>query len=451
MALPEEFLARMKRILKDKYPLFEKMTDSAPLRALRVNTLKCDVEYLKAVLGLDEPTEFCRLSFLLPESLEKPGNHPLHHAGAFYMQEPSAASVVEALGVEKGDTVLDLCASPGGKTTQAAAALGGEGLIVSNEFVTSRVNQLVSNIERMGIHNAVVTSLRPDALCPLFKDFFDKVIVDAPCSGEGMFRKETAAVQNWSVENVRSCALRQKKILDVAAECVKEGGKLAYSTCTYSWEENEEVIADFLSKHRDFHLTEPTFRFGEAAFSEFAELENIEAARRIFNFNGGEGHFVAVLQRDGEAVPTVLNKTVAVSKADKAKSEVFEDFFKETFNGKVPENVKISGDKVYIVPCELPTLSFKVVRSGIFAGTVKGKRFVPEHAMFNNDLFEAKQTVNLPLDGAELKKFLHGEEIPCDASFKGYASVKVDGIPLGFGKASGAVLKNHYPKGLRTL
>lgn len=451
MALPEEFLARMKLILKEKYPLFEKMTESAPLRALRVNTLKCDVEYLKAVLGLNEPTEFCRLSFLLPENLEKPGNHPLHHAGTFYMQEPSAASVVEALGVEKGDTVLDLCASPGGKTTQAAAALGGEGLIVSNEFVTSRVNQLISNIERMGIHNAVVTSLKPDALCPLFPKFFDKVIVDAPCSGEGMFRKETAAVQNWSVENVRSCAIRQKKILDVAAGCVKEGGKLAYSTCTYSWEENEEVIADFLSKHPDFHLTEPTFRFGEPAISEFADIENIESARRIFNFNGGEGHFVAVLQRDGERTPSVLDKKITASKSDKAALEVFEAFFKETFKGEAPDNVRLLGDKIYIVPCFLPTLSFGVMRSGIFAGTVKGKRFAPEHAMFNNSLFEAKQTVNLPLDSDELKKFLHGEEIPCDAAFKGYVSVKVDGIPLGFGKASGAVLKNHYPKGLRTL
>lgn len=451
MLLPEEFIERMKSILKEKYPLFERATEEPPIRALRVNTLKCDTEFLRSKLGLSEPTKFCKLSFVLPDSLKKPGNHPLYHAGAFYMQEPSAASAVEALGVEEGDIVLDLCASPGGKTTQAAAALNGKGLIVSNEFVASRVSQLVSNIERMGIANAVVTSARPDELCEGLEEFFDKVIVDAPCSGEGMFRKESAAVQNWSVENVTSCAVRQKKILDVAAKCVKPGGKLAYSTCTYSVEENEGVISEFLSAHKDFKLALPTYMFGESALDLFENIENIEYARRIFNFNGGEGHFVAVMQRDGQSEKTELCRDFKISKSDEKTVKLFNEFYKENFAGEVPKNLSVINDKIYIVPAYLPNLKSGIIRSGIFAGTVRGNRFVPEHAMFNSKAFKPLRVVKLGSDSEETIRYLHGEEIPCDMSLKGFTGVTIDGIPLGFGKASNGVLKNHYPKGLRTL
>ncbi len=452
MSLPLKFTDRMKLILKEKFSLFEKAFENDAFRALRVNTLKCDAEALKSVFCLDEPTAFCQKSYYLPESVTKPGNHPLHHAGAFYMQEPSATSVVEAIGIEEGDFVLDLCASPGGKSTQAAAYLNGKGLIVSNEFVSSRVQPLVSNIERMGIVNAIVTSARPDALCPQLPEFFDKVIVDAPCSGEGMFRKEAAALENWSVENVLACAERQKKIIDCAAECVKNGGKLVYSTCTYAFEENEGVIEYFLLNHPDFHLVKPQIDFGEDAVKEFApNVQNIEYARRIFNFNGGEGHFVAVMQRDGESTPSEVECRGTRDKKSEPIYKVFSEFYKENFHGTVPENTTVVNDRVYISPMNLKLNGVQTVRSGIFAGTVRNNRFIPEHALFNNNQHIAKNIIDLSLDDESVLKFLHGEEIPCDGSLKGYTQVNIIGVPLGFGKASNGTLKNHYPKGLRIL
>ena len=452
MSLPEKFVERMKLILKEKFSFYEKAFENDAFRALRINTLKCDEELLKSVFDLVEPTAFCKNSFYLPENVQKPGNHPLHHAGAFYMQEPSATSVVEAIGIDEGDFVLDLCASPGGKSTQAAAKLNGKGLILSNEFVGSRVQPLVSNIERMGITNAIVTSARPDALCPGLPEFFDKVIVDAPCSGEGMFRKEVAALENWSVENVLACAERQKKILDCAAECVKSGGKLVYSTCTYAWEENEGVIAYFLKNHPDFHLVKPQIEFGEDAISEFApEVPNIKFARRIFNFNGGEGHFVAVMQRDGECEKSQAEGNFTRDKKTESIFKAFVDFYTENFLGTVPQNIVIGGDKVYIIPANLNLKGVQVVRSGIFAGTVRNNRFIPEHSLFNNTQLVAKSVVELDIDDERVYKFLHGEEITVDGTLKGYTQVKINGIPCGFGKASNGTLKNHYPKGLRIL
>lgn len=452
MSLPEKFTERMKLILKDKYCLFENEFNNDAYRALRVNTLKCDGMILKGIFSLNESTEFCENSYYLPETVQKPGNHPLHHAGAFYIQEPSASSVVEAIGINEGDFVLDLCAAPGGKSTQAAAKLNGTGVLLSNEFVGSRVGPLVSNIERMGISNAVVTSARPDVLCSQLTEVFDKVIVDAPCSGEGMFRKETAALENWSVENVLACAERQKKILESAAECVKEGGKIVYSTCTYAFEENEGVIADFLKNHTDFHLVKPKINFGEDALKEFApNVTNIQYARRIFNFNGGEGHFVAVMQRDGESDKTEVQFNAKNDKKSADILKVFNEFFKENFVDKTPQNVQIIGDKVYIVPFDFGLSGVQIARSGIFAGTVRNNRFVPEHALFNNVKFTAKNVIDLTLDDDRVEKFLHGEEIYCDTNLKGYTEVKIHGIPLGFGKASNGTLKNHYPKGLRIL
>lgn len=452
MSLPEKFTERMKSILKDKYYLFEEAFLNDAFRALRVNTLKCDGKILKEIFSLNEPTVFCENSYYLPENVLKPGNHPLHHAGAFYMQEPSASAVVESIGINEGDFVLDLCASPGGKSTQAAAKLNGKGVLLSNEFVSSRVQPLVSNIERMGIGNAVVTSARPDVLCPQLKGLFDKVIVDAPCSGEGMFRKEAAAIENWSVENIIACAERQKKILQSSAECVKSGGKLVYSTCTYAPEENECVIADFLKNNPDFHLVKPLIEFGEDAISDFApDVPNIHFVRRIFNFNGGEGHFVAVMQRDGESRQTAAEYIAKPDKKAVGVVKIFDEFFKESFIDETPQNIQTVGDRVYIVPFDFRFSAVQIARSGIFAGTVRNNRFVPEHALFNNVAFSARNIIDLGLDDERVLRFLCGEEIACDGNLKGYTQVKVLGIPLGFGKASNGTLKNHYPKGLRIL
>lgn len=453
MALPLAFQKKMREMLGTRYGEYERVLAQPPFRALRVNTIKTDVKLLKKHFDfLDEPTLFCDDSYYLPQDTERLGNHPLHHAGAFYLQEPSAASVVEAIGIEKGDTVLDLCASPGGKSTQAAAKLGNTGLLVSNEFVSSRVKPLMSNIERMGIVNAIVLSQRPDRIAESFPEFFDKVIVDAPCSGEGMFRKETAAVENWSQENVLSCAERQIKILESAAKCVNVGGKMVYSTCTYSYEENEGVVAEFLKDHRDFKLAKPQKDFGEPAFAEFApEVENIEYARRIFNFNGGEGHFVSVFERDGEREPSAVSLFPDVFDGKSKELKLFAEFFKENFAGEVPQNTVCKNGFVYIIPYLPDEKAIKPVCNGVLAGVCKNGRFVPEHSLYNNTAFFPKRSIDLSLDDERVYKFLHGEEIACEMGLKGYTQVKCEGIPLGFGKASAGVLKNHYPKGLRTL
>ncbi len=451
MQLPVEFENRMKDVLKEDFNRFLTEYEHSPYRALRINTLKSDAEKLMEIFEfLKIPTDFCDDSYYLPQEFQKPGNHPLHHAGAYYIQEPSASSVVEAIGIREGDRVLDLCASPGGKTTQAAAKLCGKGVIVSNEFVSSRVQPLVSNIERMGIPNAVVTSAHPDEICPKFEGFFNRVIVDAPCSGEGMFRKELSAVQDWSVANVKTCAERQLKILNSASKNVASGGKLVYSTCTYSPEENEMTVAKFLEENRDFRLVKPEKEFGRPAIARFApNTENLEYARRIFNFDGGEGHFVAVMQRDGEEqTPKAINLDL---RTKGTTYDCFKNFFVENFCDDVPKNVLIENGKVYIIPQFEEIISIKAVRKGIFAGVEKNGRFIPEHALFNTPFLTAKRTILLSIDDVLVKKFLHGEEISCDVSLKGYVQVMVEGVPLGFGKASDGRLKNHYPKGLRIL
>ncbi|MBE6798770.1 MAG: hypothetical protein E7525_03195 [Ruminococcaceae bacterium] len=453
MALPEEFLARMRSMLGEDFERFKDALSGPNYRALRRNLIKTEsVLSLKKLTFLGEKTAFCDDAFYIPCDEKGVGNHPLHHAGAFYMQEPSATAVVEALGVDEGDIVLDLCAAPGGKSTQAASKLNGAGLLVSNEFVSSRVKPLLSNIERMGIVNAVVLSLRPDIIAEKCPETFDKIIVDAPCSGEGMFRKESAAIENWSVENVKACADRQLKILESAAKMLKKGGKMVYSTCTYSAEENEGVIEKFLRSHNDFHLVKPLKDFGEPAFGKFApSVENIEFARRIFNFNGGEGHFVAVMQRDGDDDSVILTLEPDVYDNKSNDLKIFAEFFKENFYGDVPRNAISHNGFVYIIPADISKLGLKPVSCGILAGVVKGNRFAPEHSMFNNMKYKPKSVLRLMSDGEKVQKFLHGEEIDCDSTLKGYVQVLCDGVPLGYGKASNGTLKNHYPKGLRTL
>lgn len=454
MALPEAFLKRMQSLLGADFKKFEDALTAPLYRAVRQNAVKAnglDLKQMVSIIG--EKTPFCDSAFYIPGDVKGLGNHPLHHAGAFYMQEPSATAVVEAIGIEKADLVLDLCASPGGKSTQAASKLEGTGLLVSNEFVSSRVKPLQSNIERMGITNAVVLNLRPDAIAEKLPEMFDKVIVDAPCSGEGMFRKESAAVENWSLENVLACADRQLKILESAAKTVKPGGKMVYSTCTYSFEENEGVVQKFLKENTDFKLVEPAIKFGEPALAALApDVENLCFARRIFNFNGGEGHFVAVLQRkDGDCFADEFLLEPNVFNAKSKELQIFVEFFNENFEGEVPKNAVVRNGFVYIIPTNIEKYGIKPVANGILAGVVKGNRFAPEHALFNNSKFIPKRILDISSSDEAVLRFIHGEEIPVESKCKGYTQVRCDGVPLGFGKASNGVLKNHYPKGLRTL
>ena len=436
----EEFLGRMKSLLGGEYDEFLKYYEAEHFRGLRVNTLKCTPEKLRSLIGFElKPTPFCPNGFYIPAEVQSLGNSPLHHCGAFYIQEPSATSAAEMLGVEEGDFVLDLCAAPGGKSTQIGAMLNGTGLLWSNEIVRNRANILLSNIERMGISNAVVSNAHPEQLCERVAGMFDRVLVDAPCSGEGMFRKNGEAQTEWSVEHVRSCAERQLHILDSAKKALKPGGVMVYSTCTFSREENEGVITRFLDENPDFELEDSGVSFGRPA---------LEYARRIFPMDGGEGHFAARLRKKGESVKSALPEIKT-----KTDSDIL-DFYDSLFvNRPFGENITVVKDKIIILPKNYQPIDVvPVLRAGVILGEIVKRRIEPHHSAFaaakESDCVNA---VDFDADSAEIKAYLHGEEITVPADIKGYSAVCVSGMTTGFGKASNGRLKNKYPKGLRTL
>jgi NOL1/NOP2/sun family putative RNA methylase len=437
----EEFFSRMKSLLGDEFDDFLKFYNSGKVyKALRLNTLKCSEDKLRRLIGFElERTPFCKESFYIPENAGSIGNSPLHHAGAFYVQEPSAASAVEMLGVKEGDRVLDLCAAPGGKSTQIASKLGGKGLLWSNEIVKPRSIILLSNIERMGVSNAVVSNCHPDKLCSKLRGYFDKVLVDAPCSGEGMFRKNSNAQDEWSVEHVKSCAARQLMILNSAKEALNENGELVYSTCTFSVEENEGVIEEFIKQNPDFEIVDSGVTFGRPS---------LKYARRIFPMDKGEGHFAVKLRKNSASVSVPVKP--CNSKIPDMVNKFYDDIFKDKPFG---ENLYIEGNNVFIIPENLPdTSGLNILRKGVLLGEIKKNRVEPHHHAFMCAKPEnCVSFADFDINSAEIKSFLHGEEIGVSSDIKGYTAVCVNGITTGFGKASNGRLKNKYPKGLRTL
>lgn len=436
------FLEKMKSLLGDEFNEFLKFyNNNENFRGLRVNTLKCSTDKLKSVLDFNlENTPFCKEGFYLPQNVKSIGNNPMHHAGAFYVQEPSATSAVTMLDVKEGDKVLDLCAAPGGKSTQIAAALNGKGLLWANEIVKSRAQILLSNIERMGVKNAVVSNCHPEVLCNKLYGYFDKILVDAPCSGEGMFRKNDNSQNEWSQEHVLSCGKRQLQILNSAKYALKENGVLVYSTCTFSKEENEDVIIAFLEENPDFVVENSQVDFGR---------KTLEYGRRIFPMDGGEGHFAVKLRKI--SVNGVCKE--CVFKENKIPKEVLEFYENAFVNAPLGTNMEIAGDKVYVVPNTLPdTKGLNIIRKGVLLGEIKGKRFEPHHSAFmacNKN--QCKNVVDFSVNSDQIKRYLHGEEICVDQAIKGYTAVCVEGVVTGFGKVSNGKLKNKYPKGLRTL
>lgn len=438
----KDFLLRMKSLLGDEFDDFLKFYNSENFRGLRVNTIKCSPEKLGKLLDFKLiNTPFCSEGFYIPENVTSLGNSPLHHAGAFYIQEPSATSAVEMLDVQKDDFVLDLCAAPGGKSTQIGAKLNGSGLLWSNEIVKNRANILLSNIERIGISNAVISNCHPDILCNKLTNTFDKILVDAPCSGEGMFRKNNDAQTEWSVEHVKSCAQRQLMILNSAKHALKDGGVMVYSTCTFSHEENEDVITQFLEENSDFELEDSNVNFGRPT---------LEYARRIFPMDGGEGHFAARLRKKGNLY-TADRVTYDQEKTDNNILEFYDSIF---LNRPFGENIKVIGNKIIILPknYSFNTDGIPILRSGIILGEIIKNRIEPHHSAFMAAKQEqCKSFVDLDINSSDIYKYLHGEEISVPTDIKGYTCVCVNGITTGFGKVSNGKLKNKYPKGLRIL
>lgn len=434
MDLPKKFKEKFSEFSDiEKY---ERYFGSPAYKGLRLNTLKCNESVLNKAFGNLSRVPFCDNGYYVSNDV-KLGRHPLHHAGGIYIQEPSAMSAAAVLNASEGEKILDLCAAPGGKSTQIACALKGKGLLVSNEYVKSRASVLASNIERCGVKNAVVTNMHPETLCSEFLSYFDKVIVDAPCSGEGMFRKEPGAAAQWSERLAGDCAKRQLAILNSAAKAVKGGGELVYSTCTFSPEENELCIEKFLDANQDFELVDCGVDFGESISLKISI--DTQLCRRIFPWNGGEGHFVAKMLKKTDYCGD--KKTIAF-----CENKLFAEFWQEVFETAPPLNITERNSSIYIVPETMPELDrMNVVRAGVLAGTVRKGRFVPEHNLFT--AFKPAKLMDFDFDDTYLKSFLKGMEIPCDK--KGYTGVSVNGVMTGYGKASGGMLKNHYPKGLR--
>ena len=427
--LPVEFLERIKTQLGEEYPEFLESLERPRAVALRFNPLKKEASGLSFV---KEPVPWEPMGYYYdPEA--RPGLHPYHEAGVYYLQEASAMSAVALLDPQPGERICDLCAAPGGKSTQIAGRLMGEGFLLCNEINLKRAKILSRNIERMGIANALVTNEHPQKLADHLPGYFDRVLIDAPCSGEGMFRKEEAAVTDWSPETVEMCARRQAEIMDSGAALVRPGGRLVYSTCTFAPAENELAVAEFLQRHPDFEpeiVNAPWFTpAGEGQFRMWPH--------RLL----GEGHFGAVLRRKGEE--ETAGEFVPGEKLPKLW-----DAFASQLGIELPRGKAITfGASLYWAPVEMPSLrGLKVLRPGLELGELKKDRFEPAHALALW-LTTCKCAQDLDSQGKEIEDYMAGNVI--SSQKKGWCLVTVDGYPIGWGKGDGVQLKNHYPKGLR--
>ncbi len=442
LKLPVDFTNRMKTLLGGDYTDFLKSYELPALKGVRVNPLKSTYAILERNLPFSlSPTPFSPLSYYI-ETNQKVGMLPLHHAGAFYAQEPSAASAVTVLNPRPGERILDVCAAPGGKSTQIAGELDGNGLLWANEVVKNRAHSLLSNIERLGVRNAVVSSCRPEVLCKRLAGFFDKVLVDAPCSGEGMFRRDVQAIADWSIAHVQACAVRQAAILDCAAQAVKQNGILVYSTCTFSKEENEDTVSAFLQRNPQFVLEDCGVTFGMPGIG-------LTQTRRIYPMHGGDGHFVAKMRRVAEnscSAPTFSYKQTPMLKQAA-------ELLHTLLQGAWTEEILQIKEQFVLPPQDLPQLEgLGVLRAGVLLGEGKTNRIEPAHALFMAAKpQELTQVLHLANDDPLTQRFLRGEELAISAEYSGFTGVAVEGVLTGFGKSSGGRLKNKYPKGLRNF
>lgn len=450
--IPSKFLERMRGYFDTTaFEAFCAALEAPPVRAFRVNTDKTTAARLLPLLPfVSTPLPFAKNAYYATN--DKIGAHPAHHAGMLYMQDPGAISTVAALPLEKGLRVLDLCAAPGGKSTQLASAIGREGVLVSNEYVTSRARILQGNIERMGITNTLVTNLDSAAVADFFGNYFDLVVVDAPCSGEGMLRKYEVAGEEWSEENVALCAARQRDILTNAAKCVAPGGRLLYATCTWSLDENEENVAWFLDSFPDFSLS-PVADCVTAVTADGISVKghDLTACRRFYpHISPGEGQFIALLTRSNGAAATPIPKNNA-QQLSRAESDTVGAFLAQALQ-EIPEGRLCRlGDKVFLCP-DVPLPPRGIFAAGVCIGTLVKGRLEPHHHLYSAYGRDFKRILPFSANDPRTAKYLAGEEIDAPElqnTQNGYAAVLYEGAPLGGGKHVAGKLKNHYPKGLR--
>lgn len=439
--LPNGFLLRMEQQLQDEFPDYLASLDRPRAVGLRLNPLKTG-HFPDLPFSLT-PVPWAQYGYYY-DPQTRPGLHPWHEAGLYYLQEASAMAPVTLLDPQPGERICDLCAAPGGKTSQIAALMGGKGLLVCNEINPKRSKILSRNIERMGVANALVLNHHPAELERHFSGAFDKILVDAPCSGEGMFRKEEAAVTDWSEETVEMCARRQQEILSTAAKLLRPGGRLVYSTCTFAPAEDEGAVCEFLRTHPEFSIETvhaPTLSPGRTDLIH-DPVDGLERTFRLWPHHQlGEGHYAAVLHKGGDQDSTLLP-----GKGDWLPEE-WKSFAADLDISLPAGKPLLFGDTLYWVPEQMPELKgMKVLRPGLELGLCRKGRFEPAHALALW-LHGCRSSHDVSPDGPEIAAYLHGDVIP--SPVKGWCLVTAGGLSIGWGKGDGRVLKNHYPKGLR--
>lgn len=475
LPVPQAFLERMRALLGSEFPAFLASYERPPAQGLRANTLKVDTAQLRARLPFDlEPVPWSQETFLIapgtapPENV-RPGKHPYHAAGLYYLQDPSATAPVELLDPRPGEMILDLSAAPGGKSTHIASRLRRQGMLVANEVVNKRAWELAGNLERWGATNVAITTESPERLAGRWRGsydaggLFDAVLVDAPCSGEGMFRKGDAARREWTPGLMHACAVRQDAILAQAALLVRPGGRLVYSTCTFAPEEDEGTVARFLRIHPEFSLVEPPSRPGfdrgrpEWLSPELQRPELVRCVRLWPHRSPGEGHFAALLAKRG-AIEVPRPLAPPAQRLPRSIQQAYDAFVADTFDvHPAAEQISQSGAYLYARAQGLPDLEgLRYLHPGWWLGEIKGAetrhdRFEPSHALaLGVDPATVRRVVEFAVNDGGLHAYLRGENLLHEGGH-GWTLVTVDGFPIGWAKQAGGRLKSHYPKGLRTM
>lgn len=456
MNLPLTFEEKMRDLLKGEFDEYIACYEEPRYYGLRVNTRKISVADFERICPFPiRPVPWISNGFYYDGETVSPAKHPYYYAGLYYLQEPSAMTPADRLPVKPGDKVLDLCAAPGGKATELGARLKGEGLLVANDISSSRAKGLLKNIEVFGIGNVLVSCEEPGRLEQFFPEYFDKILIDAPCSGEGMFRKDRKMVRAWEEHGPDFFCNIQKNLILQAARMLKPGGMMLYSTCTFDERENEQVIAHLLEAYPKFQILPIAPYEGFAAGMPKRApggLEELKNTVRIFPHKmKGEGHYVALLQKGSKEE---YRPASTPAKKIKIPGE-FQEFYSHVLNSLDVNRLEIRGDRIYEMPEGLPDLKgLRFLRTGLLLGELKKNRFEPSQALamvLRKEQYDA--CIDLTADDERVLRYLKGETLDVEnlvgTDARGWHLVCVDGYPLGWGKVSRGVMKNKYLPGWR--
>lgn len=467
MNFPEQFEKRMREQLgEEEFRAYEACFSKKVSSAVRVNTLKLSPEEFRTLspFGL-QPVPWTKNGFYYEDS-DIPSKHPYYYAGMYYLQEPSAMTPAALLPVEPGDRVLDLCAAPGGKSTELGAKMQGKGILIANDISHSRAKALLKNIELFGIMNAVVTSEPAEKLAQHFPEYFDKILVDAPCSGEGMFRKQPAIMKNWEQYGTGYYNDLQKQILPRAYEMLRPGGMLLYSTCTFSPDEDEDTVRFFLDSYPDMELVDavPAERKAEFALFGFDKgrvewmkdpLPEIDKTIRLFPHKvEGEGHYLALFHKKGDSTDTANVPLFRDFAKPKSVTAEVTEFLSRIAMDIPVDRLALSDDWLSLIPEGMPEIKgLRVLRAGLFLGELRKGRFEPSQALAMALLGSSFDSViNYATDDPDVIRYLKCESVdPPEETKDGYVLVCVDGYPLGFGKVRNGQFKNKYLPGWRMM